>query len=392
MIGRRVPSPLIHLLALVLLSACGSEPDRQSSIIALSDSAGIQIVEYDLEDDAPRHALALQPEVSFATEVEAFNIVRSFSRADDGRYLILDDVGGVRVFDSTGALIARVGRYGQGPAEVQMPWDAWWRDDGGIVIYDAMGSAMLSFSRDYVFQDRLAVHHRFAHDVLPLAGGRVLFTRNHSDSATIGYTQDYNSIHVVGPRGDSTTWSRTVAGDGRQTPDPSEPRGGTLACPYKHETPITTHDSIVIAGQRAARPSLLIASVDGEARRILRRPGSAVPPSDEQVAFSIAEFRYHVVESGWEGYDPSNCDMPSVAEVSRILPSPDGHLWMARERSFPAFETRAWDLVSLTGEHRRALSVHPHFRVLEFGDGDVLGVLTTEVGEVLPLVFAIEAP
>lgn len=379
------------VLALGLVAACDSGPAHQSSVLSLSDSAGVQIVEYDLRDDLPRHTLTRQPKVSFASEHEAFNIVWSFSRSGDGRYLILDDIGGVRVFDLRGALIARVGRYGEGPAEVETPWKAWWRDDGGIVIYDARGSALLHFSRDYEFERRLAVHHRYSQDVLPLADGRVLFSRSHTDSATLGYTQDYNSIHIVGPRGDSAAWSRTVAGQARQTSEPSMLPGGTWACPYKHDTLIATWDSLVIAAQRAARPSLLISGFDGAVRRILRRPGAAAPPpTDEQVAFSIAEFQYHVVESSWDSYDTAKCDMPTVAEVSQILMSPEGDLWMARERTFPAFEARTWDLVSLSGEHRSTLSLHPHFRVLEFGDGDVLGVLTTEVGEVLPLVFEIE--
>lgn len=378
-------------LALTVMLSCGGAPSGQSSLLTERDSAGVKIVEYDLIDALAELSLAPQPRVAFASDEEAFNIVWSFSRSNDGRYLILDDIGGARIFDPSGTLIARVGRYGQGPAEVQTPWKAWWRDDGGLVIYDARGSALLYFSRDYNFERRLPVHHRYSANVRPLAAGRIFFARSHADSATLGYTQDYNTIHIVGPQGDSTVWAHTVAGDGRMTTEPSMLRGATWACPFMHDTLVEAWDSVVVAAERAPRPSLRISGPDGRTSRILRRPGAAAPPaSAEQIDFSVAEFRYRVPESSWDHYDTSKCDVPTVAEVGRILKGLDGDLWMARERTFPAFEARTWDRISLSGEHLATLQVHPHFRVLEFGESDVLGVLTTEIGEVLPFVFDID--
>lgn len=393
MLGRSGLERAVELALILMLGAgCDSARPGADSVLSVRDSAGVQIVEYDLDGSVPAQTLARQPRVSFSSDEEAFNIIRSFSRSDDGRYLILDDIGGARVFDRTGALAARVGRYGQGPTEVQIPSEAWWRDDGGIVIYDARGSALLHFSREYEFEKRVPVHNRYSREVLPLADGHVLFTRWHADSATIGYTRDYNTVHIVGPRGDSAVWSQTVAGDGRMTTDPSMLRGSSWACPFMHETLIEAWDSTVVADLKAPRPSLQISGIDGRAYRILRRPGPEIPPaSEEQIAWSTAEFRYHVPESSWDDYDPSRCDVPSIAEVSRILASPKGDLWMARERTFSAFEERLWDLVSLSGVHQSTLRLHPHFRVLEFGERDVLGILTTEIGEVLPLVFDIEA-
>lgn len=376
----------------VALAACDAPDPSSTAVHARFDSAGIQVVEYDLRDDAPALVLARTPTVTFASETQSFDWVWSFSESPDGRFLILGRSGGVRVFDSTGALEATVGRFGQGPAEFQQPWRAWWRDDGGLTVYDARGSALVHFSRDYAFEGRDPVPYLYSTNVMPLPSGHTLFTDEHWDSTEVGYDRDYNTVRVVTPSGDSIVWAHTVAGDGRFTSSVAQvARGSVSTCPYAHDALLAAMGTLVVSEATAPRTTLLVSGVDGTVTRILRRPGEALPPpSPERMAFAVAEFRYHVPESQWEQFDPTRCDMPTVAEVSRILADPGGDLWMARERTFPAFEARAWDRVSLDGDHSATLALHPHFRVLEFGDGYVLGVLTTEIGEVLPLVFAIE--
>jgi hypothetical protein len=378
-------------LALSLV-ACDSPRSHGDSVLSSVDSAGVRVIEYDLRDDARPLRLAQRPTLSFASQTESFDWIWSFSRSADQRYLILDRSGGVRVFDSEGGKEATLGRFGQGPAEFQDPWRAWWRDDGSVEIYDARGSALLRFSRVYDFEDRTAVPYRYSTGVLPLSSGGTLFIDEHFDSMAVGYGRAYNSVRVVDASGDSTVWTRTTAGDGHMTSTQGQATmGGTHSCPYMHDTLLAAADSLVVTEAAAPRTTLLVSDVDGSVQRILRRPGDPKPPpSSEEVAFSVAEFRYHVSQSEWDHYDPLLCDVGTVAEVSRILPDPSGDLWLARRRTFPAFEARIWDRVTMNGVHSATLTVHPHFRVLEFGEDDVLGVLTTEVGEVLPLVFRIE--
>lgn len=372
--------------------ACDSDRTETESVLSSVDSAGIKVIEYDLRDDAPALRLAQRPAVSFASASESFDWIWSFSESSDQRYLILDRSGGVRVFDSQGRRDAILGRFGQGPAEFEQPWRAWWRHDGAIEIYDARGSAVLRFSRTYDFEGRSAVPYRYSTGVLPMPGGRTLFIDEHFDSTEIGYARDFNTVRVVDALGDSTVWNRTVAGDGRMTSSLEQAAyGGSASCAYMHDTLLAVLGGLVVTEVEAPRTTLVVSESDGTVERILRRTGGPKPPpSPEQIAFSVAEFQYHVPQSEWDFYDPTRCDVGTVAEVSRILPDPSGDLWMARSRTFPAFEARTWDRVTMNGEHLATLTLHPHFRVLEFGDDHVLGVLTTEIGEILPLVFEIE--
>jgi hypothetical protein len=146
-------SPLFEwradLLAMALslaLVACRDAGDATSLRATVRDSAGVEIVE--IRGDpwtAPEWARVDTPAVvriapDNSRPETLFGRLRGALRLDDGHIVTLDAASNeIRVFDTTGALISRRGRRGQGPGELESPWRLVRARGDSIAIADLTG-------------------------------------------------------------------------------------------------------------------------------------------------------------------------------------------------------------------------------------------------------------
>ena len=375
----------IALIVTWVVAGCGEAGGRASSMV-VRDSLGIEIVEYDLSPDAPRYELAAAPVVNLASSEEFFNRTGTFDRDEHGRFLVVDNSGTARVFDVNGQLLARLGRLGDGPAELGRARFAWWEPGGAVTIYDEFRAGLLRFDSAFQFVDRRSLPYNFGWFAGRLDGGVVVIARSPQQEFALGYSRATMFVHVVQPTGDTLTWQDPIPGKGATSVDP---RGSFPACPYGQDPLLAVADSLFVGEVEGDRPALGFFTGEGDLVRILRRPGPPrPPPTPDQLAFATAEFRYHTSEAvARDRIDYEQCDFVTTAEVGRIQIEDTGRIWMAREVTFPAWEARTWDVLEPDGHHIATVDVPPHFRVMAVKGGFILGILTTELGVELPLVF-----
>ena len=125
------------ITALLLLPAC-SRPDQSSPAITVRDSAGITIVENNLERLGQTCSIGRKPSLVLGgvegdEQQQLFRVFGAARLGDDRIALVNDGSKEVRIYDRQGQLRTRMGREGGGPGEFQnafyfsvLPGDTLW--------------------------------------------------------------------------------------------------------------------------------------------------------------------------------------------------------------------------------------------------------------------------
>ena len=128
----------------LLLSACAYEDSRPPIAVTERDSAGVAIVENQIDTAAARAGWAIDPAPTLtiggldAPEAEQLFRVSGGRRLADGRIVLAD--GGaaeIRVYGADGALVVAHGGKGEGPGEFQEPKLACVLGGDSLVVYDS---------------------------------------------------------------------------------------------------------------------------------------------------------------------------------------------------------------------------------------------------------------
>jgi len=116
------------------------------------DSAGIEIVEISgaTLESLPEWTLTREPILSIGEidgeEPYLFSQIRSVRPLSDGGYAIVDRLArDIRIFDSTGRFVRRMGGAGEGPDEFATDPVIEMHVDGGILAYDSRQSRVTRF-------------------------------------------------------------------------------------------------------------------------------------------------------------------------------------------------------------------------------------------------------
>jgi hypothetical protein len=136
---------LLPLSAVLLstLSACGGDAGPVSFEVSVTDSAGVQIVEYPgaaIDVEAPL-ALEDAPDLRIGVldgdEARQFSRILGAHRTTDGHIVVVDGQGPpLRRFDSEGTLLHTAGSRGEGPGELSASRAVFPTADGGTRIWD----------------------------------------------------------------------------------------------------------------------------------------------------------------------------------------------------------------------------------------------------------------
>ena len=249
--ARRLPLALIAPIAL----ACST--DGTQSLAVTRDSAGIQIVENQAPDSTtPNFRLGEEPILTLGeldgAEAEQFGYVTGARRLSTGRIVVADRNNyELRLFDSSGALVRRVGRRGEGPGDFG-ELAALLGGPPGIHTWDWRLHRVTSFAEDGTFLRDRKIAYRPAPDSSPgravpfplhvLADGRIVARggRMRFNTPTGNY-RDSLDVWIVDSTGDMRRFGAYYARSHYvlHTPDgsmwfgmkPFGPRGETLVTP-----------------------------------------------------------------------------------------------------------------------------------------------------------------
>lgn len=307
-----------------------------------------------------------------------FKQVRSATRLSDGRIVVADPgMTDVRVFDSKGKFLSRIGRKGQGPGEYRSPfWVGAGRGDT-ILVYDySEGPGHLhryasdgKFVRSSFIQTSVEAS---AAKPLRLAGdGSVVMFGSYRPSYAPEKKQPYRGqVGVV-----------RVSADGAVTPlgrYPGQWIEHSISTPFSTDAWRAANDSLVFVGD-GETPTITAYGHDGKQRRSTKLPVSPRPIT----AADKDAWRERLLELA--ANDPAN-KASIEAQIARtiwpthfplfttFLTDRVGNLWVGMPVSMKRPSVTEYIVLDPSLRTIAKLETLPGFHPLEIGPDYVLGV------------------
>ncbi|MFG0252749.1 MAG: 6-bladed beta-propeller [Phycisphaerales bacterium JB038] len=348
----------------VALLGCGDTPGTAAT--AVRDSAGIEIIENDVDVDAlPVWRLADEPSLSIGDAIPSLDYVldrvyyaRSFP---DGRVLVSMGLTEMRIFDAEGTHLRTIGREGEGPGEFLFLWDAHPLGDDRIRALDIRNRRVGFFDAhggELLGEVPLVTHWSNPNGVGLLADGRYAGVLPRYSSDPPG-TPD---LRLVVHDRDATA-SDTIAAF--SVPDRPQPREGVQAMyePYFSSTAAGMH---VWAGWEG-HYEVKRYDADTGLDRIIRSSVPALPVTSEMEDAGGPSVSEGPVT--WDRVYPNH-----LPYWDKVLASPSGWLWVRRYPSPIEDEHNTWDVFDPSGVHTALIRIPLSARISELGDDYVLGV------------------
>lgn len=409
---RRAPTPL--LLLLLLSGGCGDGETDAPELVAVTDSAGITVVEVrgPTWDEGGEWRVRPEPRLRIGTlegaPEEELHHVADAAIADDGSVVIADGGSGeIRIFDDSGDHVRSFGRAGDGPGEFRAV-RALRLDGDTLLVYDARPGRITRFD--------LAGR--------PLGVTTLEVPEGRRPPSRVAWLPDGGVVGAVA-WAEPTGGSRTVP-DGELRRDPvallrfdedgrladtllvhpgsevfhvsSAEEGGVFRT--FETTPPFGRVSVWAGGAAAADAAAGVDGVDGvwlgtgeeyelryhdshgAVRRIVRHPGGEVPLDPVRIDSARA--------SALEGVDSPRFrrmvdllyrrdHQPSVLPpYSAMVTDVEGNVWV-REYRPPEGRAVRWDVFRPDGTLLGGVELPARFRPLRIGRDRMLGVATDEL-------------
>jgi len=388
-----LPSCVLVLVALGL-SGCGDGTPSVADGPVVSDSAGVQVVEYPGGlPPAPTWEVFLDDAVPLAAELFQ---VRGALRFDDGRVAVADG-GGLRVrffgpdgssVQPAGAGPQEVGREGEGPGEfrhlsamMRWPGDSllvWDQQLRRVSIFDHQGGLGRTFGLEVTERVPFAHPRGIFADASILAGG---FTQTPAGGPEDGRQRYPSPAYRFGPEGE--LWEELGLGFSLETYFELL-NGGFTVLPvlFPRATRLVAGPDVLVEGSNE-HFELRIRTLEGGLTRLIR-VGGEQPRITDQMRRELIE---HRLEEGVGGArDPDEVrraleGMPipdRLPAFDRMIVDREGSIWVER---YPeaAEPTAHWVVLYPDGEVAAHLELPRRFEPLEIGSDYVVGVLTDEL-------------
>lgn len=393
------------------LAGCGESESAPRPAADVTDSAGVRIVTSD-PGDAVYAELAEAPALSVGLldgpPELLFGSIASVARDEDGNLVVADgQANEIRIFDPRGAHLLTMGGQGEGPGEFERLAGAWPVAGGGIVAIDSGLERITRFdpggaaAGTATFAGQLMDETGFTEiDVIGLGGpGTVLskatLTRVPSNSSGSGTMETVMEemfsgdapISYVRHRFDGTLVD-TLAPGRDAAASLSMSRSGSgfsmslVLVPFSPQSAATgsAHGVVVTGG---VSYEISVFDPEGSLRAVARLAEAPPAVTDEHL-------RAYVTQSGTRERDEA--EIRESIEGYREMPLPEalpgyedvliadtGEIWVQRYAMRGAAMFR-WDVFAADGGYLGRVEVPGTFRIEEVGRGQVLGVLTDELG------------
>ena len=390
---------------LVVLAACSEAETSSAPVLAVTDSAGIRIVNNAPEDrvyaelvDVPVLSIG---EFSGPSEL-LFGRIASASRDQAGNFIVADGQAlDVRVFDSQGQHVFSFGQKGEGPGDFQSLDAAWALEDGSLLAVDDHLGRISRFDPNGRVIETAAIENNIvlsANIFRPGGRGMVLSYANPPPSfesaaeLALSSADDLASLFFAGEANRRVLFVRhrldgtlvdTIA-EGRQAGMASAPAGrdgfSLFQVPFSSESAmaISTHGMAFVPGNAF---EVHVFDPDGALHMIARideRPpertealldafvrGSFPNASDARLANEIEQRRTIPLPDSLPGYVD-------------VLLGPGGELW-AERFTMPGADSVRWDVFRPDGVYVGRVMVPPSLQLWQVGFDDVLGIARDEL-------------
>jgi hypothetical protein len=390
---------------LALLAACGGGTDSMP-VAATRDSAGIRIVENAaLSAEAePAATLSAEPilllgRLNGPTE-EQFGQVVGVQRQASGEIVVADARNfELRVFDSTGGFVRRIGQRGEGPGDfnrlgrlVMAPgqlvtWDyalrrlTWFDGEGNYLRDRKLADPPKVTSPDGHVSGTIVLPHRLLDDGTVLTtAGRIRFNTpsgNYRDSLDVWIADTAGTIERVGTFFDRAHYTYDT-NDGWITFG-STPFGPTPA--------FVMHDAgwIHTGGAQFEYREM---ALDGSVARIVRT--QQTPPAvTEQDRVWFRDSLYAEYEGEGLEHEKAALDWAewsdSMPAYDRLMIDDGGHVW-ARHYPYTA-PTATWDLFAPDGTLLGTVAVPADLTVRQIGADWLLATRKGDLDEPMVVLF-----
>ena len=388
------------LLGCALLVACGGEQsalDRQAVVtrdsLATGDSVVIRVITDagEAADERPApFAVDVEPELVIGTEAgdPEYELHRVFDaiRWPDGRIVVGNSgTHELRIFDSAGAFIERLGRRGAGPGEFEefasIRLHAWAdsllaTDDFRVHVYGPslafVGTRPFDVSRGPSRPFLAGVHRRGDWLAQAAVGGGAI---NGPPGSII--TMQFELLRYTR---DGSMQRSLLTFDGR--PRYVVSAEGRISFPY---IPLTAEllfaafgDSAVVL--REGQPELQWIDAMGRVTQVARWPRTQVPAREvypRYVDSSLAGLRRGTdrsQEASYAALYATDLPLPEYAPLYTTLKVDDERrIWLERFRLPGDTGPGRWDVIAPTGEWLGTVDLPPRFTLFRAGRDYVLG-------------------
>jgi hypothetical protein len=388
-------------LALLLLAAgCGSR--EAGADTAVSDSAGVRIVQSDADNpvwgQAETWMLSANPRLQVGNRAgnpnQQLYQVRDAERLPDGRILVANfGIGMVRIFDGAGSHVANLST----PAP-----------DGETVapvgVYALPGDSVLAVGSDgslsvYASDGRLA---RRASVTLPADGVEGSFRPvGRFDDGSLLYRVDLPDDSLATGTGRRMIRLLRYGADGRLIAPYGDfedqallfaDRGGWIFGPSAQHA---IADSTIWYGT-AERFELREITADGRTRQVFRLVKAAAPVlSTDRVAYEAAAKRQVEGTSLAPRMDTTlqaSVYADSFPAFDRILVDDEGNVWARNYQWFDIGSGYAWTVFDPTGRYLGVVRVPSLLEIFQIGSDFVLGRMADPRGREAVYVYALIKP
>lgn len=378
-------------LAIVIATGCalmlGCDSNEGTLVTSSRDSLGIRISMSLLDDSTvvSQCRLAEAPSLRIGERMgdpdyELFDVVDG-ERLNDGRVLLLDRGSkDVRIFDASGAFLARLGREGGGPGEFRDPIEVALLGGDSIAVWDWRQRRISVYGIDDGFGrdislvaapanptghfEILANHFLLGFQLFRPAEGSELVEQG---LLVVRFARDGSLVDTV----QTLPYGRAgwIDAENRRFGRPLFESHGSFAA----------SDSVLysVTGRAA---SLEVLDADGELRTIIRW----TPPDRSVTESDLEEFRSRQLQGAepterrlledWLDVMPAADSFPAD---DRVLPGAQGSVWI-RLFQRPEEDSKTWWSFGADGTFHCSLTLPGDVEVLRFGPGSVLGALEDE--------------
>lgn len=375
----------IAALSVLLTASSSAVAQAAGAHWTIQDSAGVAIV----ENDAPGAwgpaiwSLSETPEASVVQDDSDPDRVWTYIRRafwlDDGRIgLAVADAPFLRIFDTDGEPVVRLGAEGDGPGEVRA--GVWagslgdslaLRGPRGLSIYDERGS----------FARQVALPGGALSEILASApSGWVLARR-----------RPYDDDHGAGPPQVTAEW---VVSRVDRTGDETD-----VMAEFEQILTWRVQDALWGRLRHAASDGTRVYEVDsrhyevrtyedGRLTRLFRAPVPTLPEFTDQHFEAMAE-EYGELAERFLASDREAGRLVVPPALAIVVDAGTGEIWIRRTDDGPRATERRWDVFSAEGHWLATLDVPPNLSISEVRRDRVLGVETDELGVTSVHVFRV---
>ena len=392
----------------VLFVACGPSDTSGKPATVRRDSAGIEIIENDLERFQATCEVGAAPTVTIGTDEgdEKYQLYRVFGarRLSDGRIALVNQGSQqLRFYDQQGRFVSQTGRAGEGPGEFRDAFHLWVLPGDTVWVGDYRPWRFLVFGPDGQWVRTVQADPMYINTAVTLVlddGRFIIAERRRNNPSGTQFELRHLTLAIHGADGALIDTIGTYP-NGRWGHVDDTPGAVTLYRLFESFTRVTSTGShIVVAHSSEPQFSILSATDEVRVERIVRWT-----PGDRAISSGEIEAERQRLAEPYEDLDPGmrrHLLAPLVSQerpvadqfpaFAAIAGGRDRRIWV-REYGRPTTpEPHQWLAFDAEGRFQCRATIPAFDQILEFGANYLLVLSRDELGVERVFQYSLSPP